>query len=235
MDAAIIIERTVKFKVGIIAAAIIVGASIFLFTWKKAGPNAEYVIPADSESIGPSPSPPIQPIDYQFTKSIVVNRRALSVDGGVFQDVPCSADRSKPIVFGNIRLDDTAAGNLICIDDYMGGIQVTYKTPSGENETKLLGTQDSDAGESWETRSWITRGSGTLAIHSIALSSVEDTEDGKLLDCRASHTFLTWDKNKKILVEKAASSEGKIEEFAPPIHVAAGCLSGDGKWKGKDQ
>ncbi len=161
---------------------------------------------------------------------------SISIDEGPPQSVPCSDDRDARTSFGYVLLDVETKGQLECVDDYLGGLSLSYQSATGTTVSLSLAMNDGDAGDQWETRSRLTKSRSDtpkMTIEKISLSSEEDPMDRTLLGCSVTRTIYTWDHGARELVKSAAAPSLSPAEFAPPIGVASGCLDEDGNWKGQ--
>lgn len=172
------------------------------------------------------------PREIQFSKALVLREKSMSVDGGDFMPVACSAGSNEPAIFGYIQLNETQRADLTCAEEYMGGIGLTFIDPDGKQKTIKLVSSDGDAGEAWESRSWILK-EGGIKIRSVNLSSSNDTETGELLSCAINKTFVAWDEKAHDFTPATDTAEWTPSSFTPPIGVSKDCLNPDGTWKGK--
>lgn len=172
------------------------------------------------------------PRQIQFSKEIVLREKSMSVDGGDFMPVACSIGSNEPAIFGFIQLNETQRADLTCAEEYMGGIGMTFIDPDGKQKTIKLVSSDGDAGDAWESRSWILKDNG-IKIRSVNLSSSNDTETGELLNCTISKTYTAWDEKTHDFIPAQDPTEWSPSSFAPPIGVSKDCLNPDGTWKGK--
>ena len=176
-----------------------------------------------------------QDAEIGYSSFVLVRGTSISIDGRPPQSVPCSTARETPLAFGYVFLDGSAKGQLTCVDDYLGGIAISYLNANGESVSKNIATNDGDAGDQWDTRSWIStrREDRRVTIETITLSSSIELVDSTLLGCRVSRTIYRWDDEAKELVEAEASSDLELAKFVPPIAVSSGCVDEEGNWKGE--
>lgn len=180
-----------------------------------------------------NPATPAAPVhEIVFSKVIILREKSMSVDGGDFMPVACAAGSSEGAIFGYIQLNDQQRGDLTCAEEYMGGIGLTFIDPDGKQKTIKLVSSDGDAGEAWESRSWIMKDGG-LKIRTVSLQSSNDTETGELLNCAVDRKLLAWDNNVRDFTSAEDTAEWSFANFTPPIGVAKDCLNPDGTWKGK--
>jgi hypothetical protein len=161
-----------------------------------------------------------------FKDQLVIHDKGMSKDGGAMENVPCDAE-SGGVVFGFIQLDEKMTAELNCIDDYAGGIFITIKGAKGADITEKLGEVLGDAGESLETRSWITKKSGKINIQTVTYSSYQDpdAEDTAPVNCDKKAWSINFDgKSKKFKRKSITLNENEIK-FSPAARVAAVCLA----------
>lgn len=186
--------------------------------------------------VGPTtaenPATPKAPIrEIQFSKMIVLKEKSMAIDGGDFMPVACSSGSTEPAIFGYIQLNDQQRADLTCAEEYMGGIGLTFIDPNEKQKILKLVSSDGDAGDAWESRTWILKDNG-LKIRTLTLSSSNDTESGALINCNTDKTFLAWDNNLKDFLPATEATEFGPANFTPPIGVSKDCLNPDGTWKG---
>ncbi len=187
-------------------------------------------------------SEPAAPLNFsaeseiQFKKFLLVTARSLAVDGGPLQKVPCQGKNGKPELIGFIKEKETRI-ELVCINDFLGGISLQYQEGSGKKIHLNLGRTEGDAGDLWETRSLVSKNEeGLLNIDTITLTSSQDMSQAEKPDdipppvCEEELVAYTWDPQKNTFIETLPSKNFTIENFAPPIDVDDGCLTADGKW-----
>ena len=174
--------------------------------------------------------------EIKFVKSLLVMSNSVAVDGGALQKVPCQGKNGKPELIGYIKEKETRI-ELVCINDFLGGISLQYQEGSGKKIHLNLGRNEGDAGDLWETRSMIFKSDeGILTIDSITLTSSQDLSGAEKPDdipppvCEEELMAFTWDPEKNTFIETLPSKNFTINEFAPPIDVDDGCLTKDGKW-----
>ena len=144
-----------------------------------------------------------------YSNFVSVRDTSISIDGGLPQSVPCSTERDTPLAFGYVVLDGRTKAQLTCADDYLGGIAISYLDANGESVSRDVATNGGDAGDQWDTRSWITtrRHDKQLTIETITLSSSIELMDGSLLGCSVARTIYRWDGKAKELVGAAETSD----------------------------
>jgi hypothetical protein len=171
--------------------------------------------------------------DIVFESTLAFRNQSMSIDGAPFSAVPCSKSNAEPAVVGSIALDQGTRARLTCADDYLGGISLSYSDTKGETQTLSLSMDDGDAGEEWDTRSWISAGAGPLRILTVTLSSSTEIDTLRLLDCKVTPKQFTWDSENKTFAESEPAEQFDPHAFTPPIAVAKECLDDRGSWKGK--
>jgi hypothetical protein len=185
----------------------------------------------DPEPEEPDVSPDSQELAFQ--KVLEVRNRAVASDGGDLKSVACSKDRNKALVFAFLNIDAKNRARLACADDYLRGISLHYTDKKGEAKNINLGMVDGDAGDSWDSRSWIQRDAqGGLRIFHVSLASVEDVDTEKPLECTVTKTLYSWDAENQIFAETETDEDFDLGLFTPPIGVAPECLDEKGYWKG---
>ena len=159
-----------------------------------------------------------------FKDQLVIHDKAMSKDGGPMENVPCDAETGG-VIFGFLQLDETTKAELHCIDDYAGGISLTIQGTKGSVSTEKLGEVLGDAGESTETRSWITKKSGKVSIQTVTYSSYQDpdAEDTAPVNCEKKAWSIEFDSKSKKLKRKSISFNEKDMKFVPAARVAEKC------------
>lgn len=161
-----------------------------------------------------------------FKDQLVIHDKAMSKDGGAMENVACDAE-SGGVVFGFIQLDEKTTAELNCIDDYAGGIFITIKGAKGAVSTEKLGEVLGDAGESLETRSWITKKSSKINIQTATFSSYQDpdAEETAPVNCDKKAWSIEYDsKTKKFKRKSIPFNENEIK-FVPAARVASICVA----------
>jgi hypothetical protein len=170
--------------------------------------------------------------EIHFTKSLVFKDRSISIDGGAFQKVPCGTDPEKRSEIGFIKAGGVKLP-LLCFDEYMNGI--TIEGPGLDNHVALEDASG-DAGDEWDTRTWITKnadGSEFKIETVILLSSAGEEEAGDQLECTVKVETKTWDNSNKVFNPMIDQGNFETSLFTPPIKVAKACLDEKGAWKKK--
>jgi hypothetical protein len=210
-------------------SAIVVLAIGGAVAYKIWGPEKDFE-PANPVGLGP----PEVLGKVDFKKSLFLQHGAVSVDGGPLKAIPCSKD---PEPFATIKIEDGLEGDLVCVDDYLGGIKVSF-TVAGELRAASIAQRDSDGGDDWDARSVLFRDAqGNLIIHTKTASSGEEIEDegeepgSAPLECTMSVSAQVWDAQKKSFEPGPPSDDAPDVTFRAPINVAQECLNPDGSWK----
>lgn len=160
-----------------------------------------------------------------FKDQLVIHDKAMSKDGGPMESVSCDAELGG-VTFGFIKIDEKTTAELNCIDDYAGGISIVYKGLKGTTSSEKLGEVLGDAGESTETRSWITRTkAGELNIQTVTYSSYQDpdAEDTAPINCEKKAWNIEFDKKSKKFKRKSITLNEKDMKFVPAARVAEKC------------
>jgi hypothetical protein len=168
--------------------------------------------------------------EIDFKQTLQIEDKAIIIDGGEAVKVPCEA---VPQLFGFVKIDADVTGELTCKDDYMGGIQLKVKDASGEDHAVDLEQADGDAGDSWDSRSLLSREKdGRLRIDLISVSSSENIEDEKSTpSCSLRETALTWDPATKSFLGANPSGLFNLKMFRSDISVSESCLDEQGDFK----
>lgn len=160
-----------------------------------------------------------------FKEQLVIHDKSMSKDGGPMEAVACDAELGG-VTFGLIKIDEKTTAELNCIDDYAGGISIVYKGLKGASSSEKLGEVLGDAGESTETRSWITRSKeGVLNIQTVTYSSYQDpdAEDTAPINCEKKAWAIDFDKKSKKFKRKSITLNEKEMKFVPAARVAEKC------------
>ncbi|MFS4460395.1 hypothetical protein [Bdellovibrio sp. HCB2-146] len=160
-----------------------------------------------------------------FKDLLVIHDKSIAKDGGAAEVVPCSAELDGE-TFGYIQLDEKVKAELNCVDDYAGGISLVVKGKKGKKQTEKIGEVLGDAGESLDTRTWISKKDKKITITTVSISSYQDAdaEDTAPINCDKKAWLIEWDaKNQKLKRKSIAYSE-KDFKFVPAAQVAAKCL-----------
>lgn len=160
-----------------------------------------------------------------FKDQLVIHDKSMSKDGGPMETVPCDAELGG-VTFGLIKIDEKTTAELNCIDDYAGGISIVYKGLKGSSSSEKLGEVLGDAGESTETRSWITRSKeGVLNIQTVTYSSYQDpdAEETAPINCEKKAWAIDFDKKSKKFKRKSVTLNEKDMKFVPAARVAEKC------------
>lgn len=213
----------------LIGAAILtlVGVAAY-FMQKRLGPITNFQ-PANPVGLG-------QPKTFgktDFKKNLFVQHGAMAVDDGPLTAIPCSPD---PEPFATIQIEDALEGNLSCVEDYLGGVKLTYSV-DGEIRTAGVAQRDSDGGDDWDARSYILRDkNGHLIIQTETASSGEEVDEKNVktaaIACTKAVSAQVWDPQSKNFVPGPPLDDAPSISFRPPINVAKDCLNPDGSWKG---
>gem|GEM_PF-3619650 len=211
-----------------VAVVVVVGVGSYIVQ-KKYGPITDFQA-ANPVGLG-------EPKTFgkiEFKKNIFVQHGAIAIDDGPLTAVACEAN---PAPFGTIKIDDTLEGELSCVDDYLGGVKLTYSV-EGEVRTAGIAQRDADGGDAWDARSYILRDkNGHLIIQTQTASSGEEIDESNPqhppMDCTMAVSAQVWEAETKTFVPGPPAEDAPAFTFRPPINVAADCLAGDGSWKGK--
>lgn len=159
-----------------------------------------------------------------FKDQLVIHDKSMSKDGGPMETVPCDAEAGG-VTFGFIKIDEKTTAELNCIDDYAGGIFIAIKGTKGSVSSEKLGEVLGDAGESTETRSWITKKEGDIKIQTVTYSSYQDpdAEDTAPVNCDKKAWSIEIDKKAKKLKRKSIALNEKDMKFVPAARVAEKC------------
>jgi preprotein translocase subunit SecF len=154
----------------------------------------------------------------------VIHDKGMSKDGGPMETVPCDAEIGG-VTFGFIQLDEKTTAELNCVDDYAGGISIVIKGAKGSAASEKLGEVLGDAGESTETRSWITKKEGHINIQTVTYSSYQDpdAEDTAPVNCEKKAWSIDFDKKSKKFKRKSIALNEKDMKFVPAARVAEKC------------
>jgi hypothetical protein len=167
-----------------------------------------------------------------FSKSLAIQSNSISIDGGEFQQVPCSSNM--PGIFGYITLKDNTKLELTCYNEYMGGISIVYVDASGKPESVNIAMKDGDAGDTWDRRTWITKIGDNVLFKNISLFSYEDEVDKTQLECKVTEELTSWKPDShKFVVTTNDQALGSASDFTLPINVSEKCLDIEGHWIGK--
>lgn len=210
------------------AVVVVVGVGSYIVQ-KKYGPITDYQ-PANPVGLGAPKT--FGKIDFQ--KNIFVQHGAVAIDDGPLTAVPCAKD---PEPFATIKIDDALEGDLSCVDDYLGGVKLTY-TVDGETRTAGVAQRDADGGDAWDARSYILRGkNGHLVIQTETASSGEEIDEenpkNPPIDCTMAVSAQVWESETKTFIPGPPPEDAPKVSFRPPINVAPNCLNQDGSWKGR--
>ncbi len=179
-----------------------------------------------------APTPAANAEKLEFTQSILIHHNGISVDGGGFKTVPCATRSEAAVPFALVTLDQDVFAELTCIDDYMGGVKITYKSPSGELKSIQVGQQEGDAGDQWDLRTLVTKqGDGTLKVESVTLSSSVDELGAVPTECHITRATRVWNKEAKDFVSAEAPAVFTVDNFTLPLFVSRDCLDSNGQWK----
>jgi hypothetical protein len=159
-----------------------------------------------------------------FKDQLVIHDKGMSKDGGPMETVPCDAEIGG-VTFGFIQLDEKTTAELNCVDDYAGGISIVIKGAKGSAASEKLGEVLGDAGESTETRSWITKKEGHINIQTVTYSSYQDpdAEDTAPVNCEKKAWSIDFDKKSKKFKRKSIALNEKDMKFVPAARVAEKC------------
>jgi hypothetical protein len=229
--------RNTLIAIAVILMAVFLGGVIYLKAKIHAVTEATAPLfigptPTTTETKNPA-SPAAAPREITFSKTLVLREKTMSVDGGDFMPISCSSGSNEPVVFGYIQLTEQHRADLTCAEEYMGGVELTFIDPDGKQKTLKLVSSDGDAGDAWESRSWILKEDGRLKVRTVTLSSSNDTESGELLACNAKKELLVWDAKTQDFSQAVDTPEWSLATFIPPIGISKDCLNPDGTWKGK--
>jgi len=169
----------------------------------------------------------------EFKKNIFMQHGAMAIDDGPLKAIPCAKE---PQTFAIIKIDGHLEAELSCVEDYLGGVKLTY-TIDGEVRTAGVAQRDSDGGDDWDARSYLLRDkNGNLVIQTQTASSGEEIgEDGNPapLECTMAVSAQIWEPESKMFVPGPPADDAPSVTFVPPINVATECLNPDGTWKGR--
>jgi hypothetical protein len=210
-------------------SVLVIGGVVAYKIW---GPEPEFQ-PANPVGLGP----PETIGKVEFKKSMFFQHGAVAIDEGPLKAIPCSKD---PDPFATIKIEDNLEGDLTCVDDYLGGIKITYSV-NGEIRAANIAQRDSDGGDDWDARSVLFHDdNGRLIIQTKTASSGEEIDEddpdepgSSPLECTMSVSAQVWDPEKKSFEPGPPSDDAPEIPFRPPINVAADCLNSDGTWKGR--
>jgi hypothetical protein len=162
--------------------------------------------------------------EITFKDQLVIHDKGMSKDGGPMENVPCDAELGG-VTFGFIQLDKKTTAELNCVDDYAGGISIVIKGAKGSAVSEKLGEILGDAGESTETRSWITKKQGNINIQTVTYSSYQDpdAEDTAPVNCEKKAWSIDFDKKSKKFKRKSIALNEKDMKFVPAARVAEKC------------
>lgn len=222
-----------------LAAFIVIAIGIYFISVNTTTTTPDYPIDGVIEPVVEAPEMAPDAREITFSQVIEVREKNINIDRAGLKGVPCSKERTKPLAFGYILLnkkntakEDTA--QLACIDDYLRGITLHYLNKDGELKSINLGMVDGDAGDEWDSRSWITRDedSGDLVIMNVSLVSADDIDSSNPTECTVTKTLYAWDSEEKFFSETETNQDFDLRTFTPPIGVSKNCLDSDGFWKG---
>jgi hypothetical protein len=176
--------------------------------------------------------------EIQFTKSLVVTRKTISMDGGPAKEIPCiSEDSEAPNFFGFMNLTDGTRVDFSCLSGDDGTVDLRYTSVGGETLIYTIASAaTSDENETWDLRSWLTKDAqnGQITIRSITLMSSETEPGADNAACTMNEKLAMWNDEVKDFTEAMPTGETfDLSLFTSPINVNTLCLNTDGSWKKK--
>ncbi len=223
-----------KIIAALVGAGLITVVGVFFFLKNRTEPDAQDPSQFGSEAAAENAefdsafSNP--PQELKFNQQLLIELDAISVDGGAFLKVPCTPDGT---TFALLKWGNTTA-EMICRDDYLGGIELRFKGKSGEDLQHTLAQSDGDAGESWDMRSLVVRTeNGGLKIETLSFKTTEEQEGttNGPITCSSRKFAVSWNDSEKNFVSADFSGAMKEELFNPPSQLLQICQDGHGKWQ----
>lgn len=169
--------------------------------------------------------------EIKFSQSLAIKFKELSLDEKDYKPIACAPSDAEAHVFAYLKLNGIRV-DLLCSEEYMGGITLAYSNAKGEPRKISLAIIEGDAGSSWEIRSWLTKAGKKLLLESINLTSQSNPGNEELESCGAETQVLEWDPKAKDFLESSVAPTKGLSAFTPPINIDPRCLHTDGSWKG---
>lgn len=200
-----------------IAAAVMVWAlrKSPVQTIADAVPTENAIATSSDGAAAPSPAQTIE-----FSNSIVIADHSISVDGAAWSELAC-AENGEITIVGKVTLFPGKAAQLLCMNEYMGGVWL--EVSGVKFPIEKWGLKFGDAGETLDARTWLSRAADGILVEQVTLSSVRSGEGaGNEVSCtNRVQAFLL--KPDLTIDEQKVEYSKERHKFDPPPQIEEKC------------
>lgn len=221
-----------KIAVAVVLVILIISGGLYALYQTRSSSNIDEAPALETPSEVSAPSLEKQK-EIVFSEQMVVQKDQYAVDGSAWTPLACSDNPEAPVELGYFQSGDSKI-RLLCYEDYLAGPYLEFEDSGGKNKIIKIALKDADAGEMWDTRTWIKRDpeSQNLVLETVRLSSFEDPESEEMFDCNVTLNAFVWNPQSREFEKYQPAEDFDLTEFSPPIHVSKVCLDEKGYWKG---